>query len=82
MPRVLTRDFEGALGNYRKALALTPADVASLNGIGASLMTMYIQGGRERTNQRDEAIESWRKSLSLQPTQPRIVDLLSRYSRL
>lgn len=76
------RDFEGALESYRKALSLAPQDTAALNGVGATLMTLYIQGGRERTAMRDEAIQSWRRSVQLRPDQPRIVDLLARYSRL
>jgi tetratricopeptide (TPR) repeat protein len=76
------RDFDAALDSYRRALRLDANETAALNGVGASLMTMYIQGGRERTSLRDEAIASWRRSVQLRPDQPRIVDLLARYSRL
>lgn len=76
------RDFDAALDNYRRALALDPNDTAALNGVGASLMTQYIQGGRERISQRDEAVRSWRRSLQIRPDQPRIVDLLARYTKL
>ena len=75
-------DFEQALTHYEHAVALDPNQTAGLNGVGAALMTLYIQDGRERTDQRDRAIAAWRKSIQLEPDQPRIVDLLSRYSRL
>lgn len=76
------RQFEPALFQYRQAMALNPDDTATLNGLGACLMTLYIQAGRADTTQRDEALNAWRKSIRLDPQQPRITDLLSRFSRL
>lgn len=76
------REFDEALAQYRQAVELKPQDPASLNGLGASLMTLYIQGGREDTDKRDRGIAAWRSSIRIEPNQPRIVDLLSRYSRL
>jgi Flp pilus assembly protein TadD len=63
-------------------MALNPDDTATLNGLGACLMTLYIQDGRTNNAQRDEALNAWRKSIRLDPQQPRITDLLSRFSRL
>ena len=76
------RRFDGALVNFKKAVALDPEDSAALNGIGVCLMTLYIQDGRENTVQRDKAIDAWRRSIQIRPSQPRIIDLLSRYDRL
>jgi tetratricopeptide (TPR) repeat protein len=76
------RQFDQALVNYRKAVELSPTEVAALNGVGASLMTQYLQGGRADKQVRDQAIAAWRESLRVQPAQDRIIDLLSRYSRL
>lgn len=76
------RQFEPALFQYRQAMALNPDDTATLNGLGACLMTLYIQDGRANGDQRDEALNAWRKSIRLDPQQPRITDLLSRFSRL
>ncbi len=75
------RHFEKALINFQKALSLDGDDVAALNGVGVSMMTLYIEGGRENTSQRDAAIRAWQKSLQLKKDQPRIIDLLSRFSR-
>lgn len=76
------RNFEPALFEYRKAIALAPDDTATLNGLGACLMTLYIQDGRTDKDMRDEALNIWRKSIRINPQQPKIVDLLSRFSRI
>lgn len=76
------RQFDQALAEYREAVRLDPTDTAALNGVGATLMTMYIQDNRDRTHMREEAVAAWRKSVQLRPDQPRIVDLLARYGRL
>jgi tetratricopeptide (TPR) repeat protein len=77
-----TRVFDKALKNFRRALALTDSDTAALNGIGACLTTLYIQGEYENRIQRDQAIEAWRRSIHLKADQPRIIDLLNRYGRI
>ena len=77
-----SKQFVKALGHYRKALRIDENDTAAMNGIGACLMTRYIQEGRENKLWRDEAAEIWRKSLKMRPEQPHIADLLSRYNRM
>ena len=76
------RRYEDALDQYESALKIDAQDVAALNGAGACYMTLYIEGERENRFQGDQAKEYWRRSVQLRPDQPRIVDLLSRYSRL
>jgi len=71
--------FEDALTSYRAALSLESDDMASLNGLGVCLMTLYIQSGRRDSAYFDEAMKSWRNSLILEGNQPRIIDLISRY---
>ena len=80
--RFKQREFRTALKHFRTALTLDENDTAALNGVGVCLMTLYVQGGRENTLQRDEAVEVWRKSVKLRPDQPRIADLISRYERM
>lgn len=76
------RRFEDSLDHYEQALQFDTEDIAALNGAGAAYMTLYIEGARENQYQRDRSIECWRRSVQVNPNQPRIVDLLSRYSRL
>ena len=58
-----------------------PAYLRAINGRGVSLMAMYIQGGREDDRLRRQALQAWRRSLQLNPDQPRIRDLLARYQQ-
>lgn len=72
--------FLSASEAYRKVLTDQPNDTASLNGLGITLMAMYLRGGEEDDALRVEALEHWRKSLSLRPEQSKIIDLLFRYT--
>lgn len=76
------RRFEESLASYQAALAIDGDDTAALNGLGATLMTLYIQNHRRDRALHQDAIESWRRSVRLRPDQPRIIDLISRYQRL
>jgi tetratricopeptide (TPR) repeat protein len=76
------RRYEDALDQYEAALQFDTEDISALNGAGACYMTLYLEGERENQFQRERAIQCWRRSVQLQPNQPRIVDLLSRYGRL
>lgn len=76
------RRFEGALQSYHNAMTMDEKDPAALNGIGACLMTLYIHSGRRDRDQRDEAIQSWQRSILLRPDQPNIIDLIARYRRI
>lgn len=80
--RFKQRDFENALGSYRSAVELDPKDTAALNGLGACLMTLYLQSDRGDSARRDEALRAWRQSLSVRGDQPRITDLIARYTRM
>ncbi|MEO1235619.1 MAG: tetratricopeptide repeat protein [Planctomycetota bacterium] len=76
------RRYEDALDHYEEALQFDTEDIAALNGAGACYMTLYIEGERENRFQKQRALECWRRSVMLNPEQPRIVDLLSRYTRV
>lgn len=74
--------FDASLMSYRKALEIEPDDPSSLNGLGVNLMTKYIRGRRLDIPVRDEALNAWRRSLRANTNQPRIADLIARYSKL
>jgi tetratricopeptide (TPR) repeat protein len=73
------RQIDPALDAYRAALALDGDDIPALNGQGVCLMTNYLLSNHQDQSPRDQALDSWRKSLRLQPNQSNIVDLLARY---
>ncbi len=79
LARFKMRRYGDALASYRRALAIDGDDVASLNGLGVCLMTLYLQSGRAEQAYHDEALDAWRRSIQHQPGQARIVGLLMRY---
>lgn len=75
-------EYDKSLELYRESLALNDRDTASLNGIGVNLMTLYLRSRRTETALRDEAIETWQKSVRVDPNQRRIISLIARYRKL
>ena len=76
------RKYEDALREFKKAVALDGEDTAALNGLGVAYMTLYIEGGRDNTYQRDQALKAWSKSLDIKPGQRAIISLVTRYSEI
>ena len=74
------RKFEQAAEAYRGVLADDPRDTASLNGLGISLMAIYLRDGEEDEQLRVEALALWRRSLSIRPEQRSLIDLIARYT--
>jgi len=66
---------------YGEALRIDPDHVVSLNGLGTALMQLNQTGPRTATPYRRRALAAWRRSLALQPDQPRVARLLRSYGR-
>lgn len=77
-----TRQFAEALESFRAAVALEETDHVAMNGVGVCLMALYLQDDPKRPERHEEALNAWRWSLQIDPHQPHIVDLISRYLRL
>lgn len=65
------RDADGVL-QYREALKLDPRYYPAMNALGAALISQYRSGLLLDDRKRDEAVSVWRRSLQLNPDQPRI----------
>jgi tetratricopeptide (TPR) repeat protein len=74
-----TKRYEDAMANFRAALLYDPNHAPALNGLGVSLMTIYIQTDRKTPRQRDEALGLWHKSIQLRPSQAKIVKLIEQF---
>ena len=74
-----TKRYEEAMANFRAALLYQPNYAPALNGLGVSLMTIYIQTDRQVPRQRDEALALWHKSVQLKPSQPKMVKLIEQF---
>ncbi len=70
--------YDESAAAYQHALKLAPNDTASLNGLGAVHMTRFLLN-RDDFPSRDKAVAAWRKSVQIDPAQPRILDLINRY---
>jgi len=75
-------EYHESLAAYESALDKQPRDTAALNGLGVNLMTLYLQGRREDVSYRNRAIGAWQKSVGIDPSQQRIIDLIARYRKL
>lgn len=73
--------FKDSLEAYERVLAINSEDTASLNGIGVTLMALYLEGGENDEKLRHRALAGWRRSLELRPGQAMLIDLISRYSK-
>ncbi|MGB0767418.1 MAG: tetratricopeptide repeat protein [Phycisphaeraceae bacterium] len=73
--------FEEATEAYGGVLADNPQDTAALNGLGISLMAIYLRDGLEDEAVRVDALGLWRRSLSIRPDQSKLIDLIARYSK-
>ncbi len=74
--------YDPSLEHYRTALDYDPDDTAALNGVGVNLMTRYLRGRREDASLRDQAIQSWQRSVRVDPSQDKIVNLIATYRKL
>ncbi len=73
--------FEDALGAFEDALDIDEDYYPALNGIGISLLNRYIQSGQKDVEAHTRAIAMLRRSIKINRDQPRVLELLSTYSR-
>ncbi|WP_428388843.1 tetratricopeptide repeat protein [Mucisphaera sp.] len=73
---------QDAIVQFQAALELDRRMPPALNGIGVCLMAEFLETGRRNPALRDRAIAAWRRSLTIEPQQPKIVDLMSRFGRI
>jgi tetratricopeptide (TPR) repeat protein len=71
-------ELEPAAESYRRAIDLDPQNAAALAGYGVVLMTQYLENPAQ-VSLRDEAVESWHRSLEANPNQPKLRTLVEKY---
>jgi len=72
--------YDQALQAFRNALEFDDQHYPALNGVGVCLLNRHLASGRRDREARRAAVEALRKSLRIEPNQPRVVELLTRYS--
>ena len=73
-------EYDAAVKAFRESLALDPRYYPALNGEGVTLLNQWLLGNRGDENLRRDGLSALRRSVQIQPNQPRIVELLSRYN--
>ncbi len=72
--------YDEAEAAFRDAIEVDPQHYPAHNGVAVCLLNTYVWGDRVNETVRKDAISHLRTSLRLQPDQPRIVELISRYN--
>ncbi len=70
-----------ARGDFEKALSLDANYFPALNGLGVCWLNVWIESERKDPVAKEKALDCLRKSIKINPDQPRILELLSRYGR-
>jgi tetratricopeptide (TPR) repeat protein len=73
------KSYDEALRAFQQALALDSNHYPALNGVGVCMLNRYLWSERSDRGALDEAMRVLKRSLQLQPDQPRIVELVTRY---
>ena len=72
-------DFDGVLSAYDRAVRLDAHSAPSQRGFGVACMTLYVKDNTRREF-RDKGLAAWGRSPELDPNQPRLRQLLAKYS--
>jgi len=72
-------NYDEALEAFRTSARLDPRHYPAFNGIGVSLLNEWLLSGQEDDAARRAAIEALRRSVRINDSQPRVIDLLARY---
>lgn len=73
------RRYDASMAAFRTALEIDPNHYPALNGLGVCLLNQFEFTGQNDEVARREAVRALRRSLQLQPNQPAILNLVTRY---
>lgn len=74
------RRYDDALQAFNSSVNLDPNHYPGLNGIAVCELNNYLWNGKTDGGARERAVDAMRRSLRIERQQPRIVELLRRYS--
>lgn len=72
-------NYDEALVAFREAVIRDPSHYPALNGVGVCLLNDWLLSGQSNHEAYQEAINSLRRSVRINGSQPRVIDLLARY---
>lgn len=74
-----TGEYEKSAEAYRKGVEIDPNHWPSLNGVATNALNKWLTTGRANDAARLEARTSFQKSLKVNPDQPKVVAILTKY---
>lgn len=74
-----SKDYDEALASFRKAIEIDANHYPALNGVGVCLLNRWVWSDQKDEAAHDEALRVLRRSLQIEPRQPKILELASRY---
>lgn len=74
------RRYDEALLAFQQSSELDPEHYPAFNGVAVCELNQYLWSSKSDGGARERAVDAMRKSLRLDRNQPRIVELLRRYS--
>lgn len=77
--RFRIKEYDAALSSFQSSLAIDPNHYPALNGVGVCMLNRYVWSDRRDRAALEEAMRALKRSLQIQPNQPRIVELVTRY---
>ena len=73
-------DYARSLESYRESVRVDPQHWPGWNGVGVNLMNTWLQSGRKDAAQLEQARSAFRRSLQINPDQPKLQKLLATYT--
>lgn len=74
------RRYDEALAAFGESARLDPQYAPALNGVAVCELNNYLWSGKSDTGARERALDAMRRSLRIDRSQPKIVELLRRYA--
>lgn len=79
--RFRLKDYAAAKDNFQRAIEFDGDYFPALNGIGVCLLNDWIGGNRQDQSAKDRGLSHLRRSLQIEPEQPQIREIVTRYGR-
>lgn len=71
--------YSDARESFQLAIEADPTHYPALNGLAVVLLNQFIESGESDRTSRSRAVDLLRRSLRIEPNQPRFVELLRRF---
>jgi len=73
-------DYSKSLDSYRESVRVDPQHWPGWNGVGVNMLNMWLQGDRKDASQLEQAKAAFRRSLQVNPDQPKVQKLVAAYA--